>query len=41
MIGSEAAGCKIGVDATDNALCVAAAEGGLVLELAERAGLTS
>ena len=31
----------MGVDATDRALCVAAAEGGLVFVLAERAGLTS
>lgn len=31
----------MGVDATDKALCVAAADGGLVFALAERAGLSS
>lgn len=41
MVGSEAVGWSMGVDATDNALCVAAAEGGLVFALADRAGLNS
>lgn len=41
MFGSDAAGCSGGMDAVDSALCVAAAEGGCVVVLAERAGLTS
>jgi len=37
-VGSEAAGCSLGIAAVESALCCAAAEGGLI---AERAGLTS
>lgn len=39
IVESELEGCRVGVDAADNARCVAAAEGGL--EVTERAGLTS
>jgi hypothetical protein len=40
--GSDVTACKCGMDVADNALCVAAADGGLVvLILAEREGLTS
>lgn len=41
MVESDVAGCRIGVVAADRALCCAAADGGLVLVLAEREGLTS
>jgi hypothetical protein len=41
MVGSDATGCRAGVDATDNARCVAAAEGGFVPAVAARDGLTS
>lgn len=40
FIESEA-GLRVGIDAADNARCVAAAEGGFVVEEVERAGLTS
>lgn len=40
--GSDATACKCGMDVADSALCVAAADGGLVvLILAERDGLMS
>lgn len=38
---SKEVGCKAGVVAADSALCWAAADGGFVLVLAERTGLTS
>jgi hypothetical protein len=41
IVVSEAAGWRAGMDAADNALCWAAADGGFVLVLAERDGLTS
>jgi hypothetical protein len=41
MMGSEETGCKVGIAAADNGLCVAAAEGGFVVVLAVRDGLTS
>jgi hypothetical protein len=41
MVESEEAGWRVGIEAADNALCWAAAEGGFVLALAERDGLTS
>ncbi len=41
MIGSEETGCKDGTAVADNALCVTAVEGGFVVVLAVRDGLTS
>ena len=41
IVGSGVAGCSVGVAAVDSALCCAAADGGLVLVLAGREGLTS
>ena len=40
-MASEGTGCKLGVDAADNALWVAAADGGLVGVLVDREGLVS
>jgi hypothetical protein len=41
IVVSKETGCKVGVVAADSALCWAAADGGFVLVLAERTGLTS
>lgn len=41
MLGSDTLGYKFGIDVADRALWVAAAEGGLVLVLDDRDGLTS
>jgi hypothetical protein len=41
IVASEEAGWRVGIEAADNALCWAAAEGGFVLVLAERDGLRS
>src|SRR5450756_16116 len=40
-VESEEAGWRVGMEAADNALCWAAAEGGFVFVLAARDGLTS
>jgi hypothetical protein len=41
IVLSEEAGWRVGIEAADNALCWAAAEGGFVLVLVARDGLTS
>jgi len=41
IVESDEAGWRVGIEAADSALCWAAAEGGFVLVLAERDGLTS
>jgi len=39
--GSEVAGFRLGIEATDNARCCAAADGGLVFALVDRVGMVS